>query len=103
MSDARVRFFTANKWPAPAGAEVYFSFSCPNGNECCWWLILGKTDIQHDPQNLNGGRAQWQWDGHRASPTFAPSLNCGGCWHGYIEKGRCVNTTKIDEPEPPPR
>lgn len=48
-------------------------------------------------------RPSWVWDGNRERPTFSPSINCQSCpgrWHGFIEKGRCVNQQKQDEPEP---
>ncbi len=52
---------------------------------------------------MNDGRAQWDWDGDRERPTFAPSINCTGCWHGYIRGGRCVDVNGIEEPDPTPR
>jgi hypothetical protein len=101
MSDAKVRFFNeTKKGDCAVGSEVFFSFTCPNGNTCGWLPILGRTNIPHDPQNKNGGKAHWGWDGNRESPTLTPSIDCGGCWHGFIENGRCVSVSKIDEPEP---
>ena len=97
MSDARVKFFTKEKREADPGGEVFFSFTCPNGNSCGWLPILGRTKLKHDPQNKNGGTAHWTWDGNRAAPTFSPSINCKGCWHGYIEAGVYVNTQHIPE------
>jgi len=100
MSDARVRFFRVDKHEAAPGEEVFFSFLCPNGNICGWLPILGRTNLPHDPQNKNGGKAHWIWNKDRDRPTFSPSIDCGGCWHGYIENGRCVSTAKVDESEP---
>jgi hypothetical protein len=92
MSDAQVKFFADDKRPADPGAEVFFAFTCPRGRGSCGFLpILGRTSMRHDPQNKNGGTAHWTWDGDRDAPTFSPSINCGGCWHGYIKRGRCVD------------
>lgn len=101
MSDAKVTFERLDYEPAAPGEEARFSFACPmKARRCSGLLIAGKSDIPRDGQNQNGGRAQWGWDGNRASPTFTPSVNCGSCWHGFIEKGRCVSVQKTDEPEP---
>jgi hypothetical protein len=102
MSDAKVTFETLDWEKADVGKEQVFSFRCPRkGRRCESLVIAGRTDLKRDPQGQNGGIAQWDWDGNRDAPTFSPSVNCGGCWHGYIEKGRCVSTSKQDEPEPP--
>lgn len=101
MSDAKVRFYTLNpREEAEPGKEACFRFTCPNGNQCGRLLIAGRTGLKHDPQNQNGGSAHWTWDGNREAPTFSPSINCSGCWHGYIRNGRCVSTSGQDEPEP---
>lgn len=103
MSEARVRFDRLGSLGAEPGQEQTFGFACPHGKGRCEGLIIrGRTDLPHDPQGKNGGIAQWNWDGNRDAPTFSPSVNCGFCkWHGYIERGRCVNTQYQDEPEPP--
>lgn len=103
MSDARVKFFGADRRAAAPGAEVYFSFTCPRGRTCGFLPILGRTGVKHDPNNKNGGAAHWTWNGDRDAPTFSPSINCVGCWHGYVERGRCVSAGKADEPEPAQR
>lgn len=103
MSVADVRFYTMNNEPCgPDDKPVRFAFRCPKSlgrnSYCGNLLIAGASDIRRDPQGKNGGRPQWSWDGDRVAPTFTPSVDCGGCWHGYIEKGRCVDTSKKDEP-----
>ena len=94
MSNAAVSFETLNYDPAAAGQEERFGFNCPKHlrRACEGLLIRGKgNDVP---------RKTWLWDGNRDAPTFEPSINCEGCWHGYIRKGRCVDTSGNDEPEP---
>lgn len=102
MSDAKVTFETQHYEPAAPGQEQMFGFMCPtHGHRRCAGLVIaGKTDLKRDGQGQNGGIAQWDWNGDRDRPTFSPSVNCKGCWHGYIEAGRCVSVQKVDEPEP---
>lgn len=103
MSDAGVEFETLTGDPAAAGAEQTFRFNCPKhrGRMCGSLIIVGRTSVQHDPQNQGVGKAQWTWEnGDRDKPTFTPSVNCMGCWHGYIRDGRCVGVNGNDEPEP---
>lgn len=99
MSAANVTFETLDYEPAAAGEEVRFGFTCPKrtGSECAGLLIAGRTAAKGGL----GGVAQWIWDGNREAPTFSPSINCKGCWHGYIRAGRCVAGDGADEPEPP--
>lgn len=105
MSDARVQFhrYYGAGGPASVGQEQCFSFRCPKDNLCGRMIIAGKTDVPRNGKNEDGGTAQWDWDGNRDAPTFKPSIDCSGCWHGFIEKGRCVDVSKNDEPEPPVR
>jgi hypothetical protein len=102
MSDAKVTFSDLDYEPtADPGRIVRFNFACPRhkGRRCEGLIIKGKTLLKHDPQGKNGGVAQWDWDGNMVAPTFKPSVNCGGCWHGFITKGRCVENN-VDVPEP---
>lgn len=106
MSDARVVFhskgarrFHHERGGVEAGHEQAFSFQCPLYDRRCGdLLIAGRSAVKRDGQNKNGGAAQWDWDGDRDAPTFTPSVNCGGCWHGYIRAGRCVDVHGADEP-----
>jgi hypothetical protein len=102
MSDAKVVFYRLGYDSAAPGEEQCFGFACPKraGRQCSALVIAGRTTLKRDPKRQNGGIGQWDWDGDRERPTFTPSINCETCWHGYIEKGRCVNTAKQDEPEP---
>jgi hypothetical protein len=100
VSDAKVRFDTLDHLDAEPGNEQTFGFNCPKWDRRCGHLIIaGKTDLKRDPKGRNGGIAQWHWDGNRDKPTFTPSVDCGGCWHGYIRNGRTVDTNGNDEPE----
>lgn len=109
-------FFTKLGDPCPANEKpTRFGFRCVNWNKGrdprleetrCELLLLAEGPftathgIKHDPQGQNEGRPQWNWNGNREAPTLTPSINCDKhCgWHGYIENGRCVSTSKEDEP-----
>ncbi len=117
MTAANVRFLTIEGGPCAAGERpARFTFDCVGhnrgkdarlGKTPCANLLIAQGPysaahgIKRDPQGNNGGRPQWDWDGNRSEPTFAPSINCEGhCgWHGYLRSGRCVNTQGKDEPE----
>lgn len=100
MADAKVVFETEDFDLADPGKEQLFSFNCPKKDmQCAGLVIKGRTNAPHDPMNKNGGVAQWDWNGDRDRPTFNPSINCTGCWHGYIRNGRTVDCANKDEPE----
>jgi hypothetical protein len=110
MSEAQVTFLNLAGNPLLSDQlPCRFTFRCVNWNkdrdprlppiQCANLLIAEgpysvKHGIKHDPQGNNGGKPQWNWDGHTVNPTFTPSINCSGhCgFHGYIRKGRCVET-----------
>lgn len=102
MSDAAVRFGRLDDLEVTPGQEQTFSFACPKhrGRRCEGLVIVGRTALKRNPQGQDGGVAQWTWNGDRERPTFAPSINCTRCWHGFIENGRCVGVNHQDEPEP---
>ena len=62
----------------------WFSFPCPGAR--------GKASqnarcmVPLSPQQNSNG-ASWQWNGDRERPTLTPSINCHGCWHGFIRDG----------------
>ena len=100
VREAKVTFETLDYETAELGKEQRFDFNCPKHDRRCGSLVIaGRTALKRDPQGQNGGIAQWGWDGNREYPTFTPSVNCGGCWHGYIRNGRTVDCQGIDEPE----
>ncbi len=96
MSDAQVVFLNLAGLPLSEGEKpTRFTFRCvrkPKQN--CANLLIANSGhgIKRDPQNANGGRAQWDFNGNLERPTFTPSINCeNDCgWHGYIRAGRCV-------------
>ena len=116
MSAADVVFLTiSGELCAEDEKPARFTFRCVKGNNgrdpalysltCAMLLIApglnsSEHGIKRDPQGLNGGRPQWDWDGNKESPTFTPSVDCSKhCgWHGYIRNGRCVSTSGVDEP-----
>lgn len=92
MSDAKVRFDERHH-DQEGGPVDCFSFACPTvAGRRCFSLIIRSPS--------HGLRPSWEWDGNREAPTFSPSIDCKGCWHGYIRAGRCVTTAGQDEPEP---
>jgi Family of unknown function (DUF6527) len=107
MSDAVVLFHRLDLYDengdrvnVVSGEEQTFSFACPKYKRRCGDLVIsGRTPLKHDGNNNNDGVAQWNWDGNRVAPTFTPSINCVGCWHGFIRNGRCVTVNGVDEPE----
>jgi hypothetical protein len=100
VSDAKATFHTLDDDPAAAGAEQCVEFNCPMFDRRCGPLVIaGRTNMKRDPQGQNGGTAQWYWNGNREAPTLQPSVNCKGCWHGYIRNGQCV-TAASGTPEP---
>lgn len=91
MSAAEVTFETLDYEPAKKGQEERFSFRCPkHDRQCAGLLIRAGQNIDAHPS--------WEWDGVRKAPTFKPSIDCQGCWHGYIRNGRCVTTQGAEEP-----
>lgn len=100
MADAKVSFEDEGYDSTQPGREVRFSFNCPKHDRRCGGLLIaGKTDLKRDGQGQNGGVPQWDWDHNRVTPSFAPSINCGACWHGYIRGGRTYDCQGNDEPE----
>ncbi len=101
MSDAKVKFYGQDMAAeAPAETAARFGFSCPRGRGACSGLLIaGRTDLKRDSQGKNGGHAMWDFDGDASAPTFRPSINCKGCWHGYIRAGRCVDAGGKEEPQ----
>jgi hypothetical protein len=103
VSDAKVEFHPLDYGKddrATFETGARFSFRCPKGRRCHGLLIAGRSGLKRDGHGANGGVPQWDLSGTPDAPTFHPSINCKGCWHGFIEKGRCVSTAKVDEPEP---
>jgi hypothetical protein len=85
VSDAKVEF----KDEDTPGKPEFFTFKCPKADRTCGWLMI---------RGASGDRPSWEWDGNRERPTFTPSVDCKGCWHGYIRAGRCVDPAGQDEP-----
>lgn len=107
MSDAAVQFHFADdkrhwlrdRMTANAGHEQAFSFACPKHERRCGDLVIaGKTKLRRGDRT-DGGVPQWEWDENRLAPTFTPSVDCKGCWHGFIRNGRCVNVAGQEEPQ----
>lgn len=94
MSDAKVTFGGLDYEPVIADGAQRFSFACPlHAKRRCEGLLIRSGEFADT-------HPSWVWDGNHEAPTFTPSVNCQGCWHGYITAGRCVNVSSVDEPEP---
>jgi uncharacterized protein DUF6527 len=92
VSDAKVQWLDLGYERTDEPPER-FGFACPKGNGRCEGLLIRLPE--------RSPRPSWIWDGNREAPTFQPSINCKGCWHGYIRAGRCVDTNgNEEEPEP---
>lgn len=93
MSAAEVKFWIGLN-PSTVEKAVQFGFRCPKkGTRCDGLLIAGRTELRRPAAPM--------WDMVDATPgreTFKPSINCRGCWHGFIENGRCVDVKHRDEP-----
>jgi len=102
MTAANIEYHDAAGNPTTPEKATQVWFRCPRRAGPCGPLLLAGRNpgIKRDPQNKNGGRAQWDISGAVGRETLTPSVNCGRCWHGYIRNGRCVTTGNIDEPEP---
>lgn len=66
----------------PPGAEGRFVFACLKRGGFCGEIIIGNG---FKPQH--GAAPTWQWDGNADKPTLTPSINCRGCWHGWLTAG----------------
>jgi hypothetical protein len=100
VSDAKATFCTLGNDPAQPGTEQCVEFNCPLFDRRCGPLVIaGRTNLNRHPRGENGGTAQWDWNGDREAPTLQPSVNCQGCWHGYIRNGQCVTTNGVPEPD----
>lgn len=62
------------------GQPKWMSFPCPGKSG------VARCMVPLSPQR-NGNGATWQWNGDREKPTLTPSINCHGCWHGFITDG----------------
>lgn len=116
MSEAQVQFLDIEGEPCkPNEKPARFTFRCVRWNQgrdprlhanTCGELLIaeGPHSIPHgiprNGQGENGGKPQWDWDGNKLRPTFAPSINCEKVcgWHGYLRNGRCVDVQGRDEP-----
>jgi hypothetical protein len=82
-ADGRFEYRDRGDLPLPAGtapADVHrFAFRCRSRGEWCSVNLRGRG---HDVE-----KRSWAWDGNIDKPTLSPSINCQGCWHGFVEAG----------------
>lgn len=100
-ADGRFEYLDLDGEPVAPGThpmDVHrFAYICrackksdPNTKSTCTLNLGGRG---HDLQNRN-----WQWDGNVDRPTLTPSIDCTGCFHGYLRNGQFV--TVGGQPEP---
>ncbi len=93
-ADGRFGYMDRDGNPLPEGAHLYevgrFGFRC-RCNPNSWCDVNVKNAGYVIPQR------NWVLTGSIDAPTLHPSINCGGCWHGYIEQGVFLTTAKKPE------
>jgi len=60
--------------------RIGLEWTCPKNGARCWAPF--KSWPIREPK--------WEWDGNRETPTVKPSINCGGCCHFTLTKGKVV-------------
>jgi hypothetical protein len=62
----------------------------PSGQRRFWFVCPGPckslSAIALRPV-VDGSSQSWEFDGNLAAPTLSPSINHGGCWHGWLQAG----------------
>jgi hypothetical protein len=97
MSEIAMRRNAADVWPDDAppgtfdieactvtgrGVTGRIAFVCPHGNRC--GVYVGpESEARPTPDAPH----VWGWNGHLERPTLTPSIDCKGCWHGFITDG----------------
>lgn len=93
-SDGRFEYCDGNSLPDNTSLEQVgrMGFQCRSreGERCEINIKNAGHQIEHHNWILRGTVDQ---------PTISPSINCADCWHGFIENGVFVNTTKQPEPK----
>ena len=88
-ADGRFEYQDKDCEPLPDGSSLAdvgrFAFACRSqkGNRC---------SINIRNAGYNFPQHNWNLTGTPDTPTISPSINCDGCWHGYIEQGEFRNT-----------
>jgi len=92
--DGRFQYWTLDHANVPDGSPpeaahrlAYRCRSHPTN-----WCSVNLRGRGHDIE-----KRSWSWDGNVDRPTLAPSINCEGCWHGFIEEGEYRDTNHVRE------
>jgi hypothetical protein len=73
-------------WDGTDAGDVHrFAYRCRGQPGA--WCSVNLRGRGHDVDQRS-----WAWDGNFDKPTLTPSINCAGCWHGFIEGGVFNNT-----------
>lgn len=94
-ADGRFEYQDKDGEPLPDGSPLSdvgrFEFACRSQTARCSVNIVAA--------GYNLVRRNWNLTGTVDEPTIAPSINCGGCWHGFIKGGVFLDTGKHPEAE----
>lgn len=65
----------------------------PNGQRLFWFRCPGQCAsvvplLIRPIVEPRGDQHSWEWDGNADAPTMKPSINHGGCWHGWLTDGK---------------
>lgn len=93
-SDNRFEYFDKDLYPLPDNAPLSsvgrFGYVCRRDPSSHCSINCQNAGYQITNQN-------WKLTGTPDHPTITPSINCDGCWHGYIENGIFKSTSKVPE------
>jgi hypothetical protein len=93
-SDGRFEYQDKDGEPLPDGSTTdhvgRLAFRCRSNPQ-------SQCSVNVANAGYNIPKRNWKLTGTIDAPTLTPSINCHGCWHGFIEKGIYLNTNKKPE------
>ena len=94
-ADGRFEYQDKDGEPLPDGTSLpdigRFQFQCRSEARSHCAVNLGRN------AGYQIERRNWLLTGTPDAPTITPSINCEGCWHGYVESGVFLTTEKNPE------
>lgn len=92
--DGRFRYLALDRSELPDGTTAQqvhrVAYQCRATKGA--WCDLNLRGRGHDLE-----KRSWSWNGDVNAPTIVPSVNCKGCWHGYIREGVFLKTNETPE------